>query len=72
MSIMQGGSGFPFLAEPVYRYMCTGESTGIVVSNDQVPDHTLRFVLDKVWIVFVMIIVLLICMLFYKDQCCRN
>ncbi len=48
MSIMQGGGGLPFLAEPVYNYLCTGVSTGIEVHNKDIPDHTLRFVLDKV------------------------
>ena len=45
---MQGGSGLPFLAVPVYDYLCTGKNTGIVVSSDEIPDPTLRFVVDKV------------------------
>ena len=48
MSVAQGGSGFPFLAEPVYKYLCTGECTGIQLSNEDAPDPTLKFVLEKV------------------------
>ena len=33
MSICQGGSGIPFVAQPVYRYLCTGKATGINVNN---------------------------------------
>ena len=47
MSITQGGNGFPFLAECVYKYFCS-ESTGISVPTDKVPDQTLRFALQKV------------------------
>ena len=49
MSITQGGSGFPFLAEPVYHYICTGEYTNVNIDNVDVPDPTLRFVLGKVY-----------------------
>ena len=48
MSICQGGSGIPFVAQPVYRYLCTGKATGINVNNVDIPDHALRFVVDKV------------------------
>ena len=46
MSITQGGNGFPFLAECVYTYLCSGESTGIFVPTDKVPDQTLRLALE--------------------------
>ena len=39
MSITQGGSGLPFVAECVYKYLCSGESTGISVPTDKVPDQ---------------------------------
>ena len=48
MSITQGGNGFPFLAECVYKYFCTGESTGASIPTEKVPDATLRFTLEKV------------------------
>ena len=48
MSIVQGGSGFPFLAPAVYEYLVSGKCTGITLQNSDVPDHTLQFVLSKV------------------------
>jgi len=48
MSIVQGGNGFPFLAEPVYDYLCTGRCTGISVGITTIPDPTLQFVVTKV------------------------
>ena len=48
MSILQGGNGFSFFAEPVYKYFTAGKRTGIDILNDQIPDHTLRFVIEKV------------------------
>ena len=48
MSICQGGSGIPFLAQPVYSYLCTGKSTGITVDNADIPDPVLQFVVEKV------------------------
>ena len=48
MSIIQGGSGLPFLAEPVYNYLCTGECTGLAIQTEEVPDPTVRFVLKRV------------------------
>lgn len=48
MSITQEGNGFPFLAECVYTYLCSGESTEISVHTDKVPDQTLRLALEIV------------------------
>ena len=48
MSILQGGNGFPFLADAVYDYFCTGVYTGINVTNEEIPDSTLQFVIEKV------------------------
>ena len=48
MSICQGSSGFPFLAEPVYMYLCTGKSTDISIDNWDAPDLVLQFALQKV------------------------
>lgn len=50
MSITQGRNGFPFLAECVYTYLCSGESAGISVPTDKVPYQTLRFALEKVYL----------------------
>ena len=40
MSILQGGNGFSFFAEPVYKYFTAGKCTGIDILNDQIPDIT--------------------------------
>ena len=48
MSIVQGGSGFPFLAPPVYDYFVTGKCTDVTVENCDVPDRTLQCILQKV------------------------
>lgn len=47
MSIMQGGNGFPFFATPVYDYYCYGKSTGFSVSNKELPDSTLAYIVEK-------------------------
>ena len=49
MSITKGGNGFPLLAECVYTYLCSGESTGISVPTYTVPNQTLQFALEKVY-----------------------
>ena len=41
MSIIQGGNGIPFLNQCVYNYLCGGDSTGITVSAESIPDRTL-------------------------------
>ena len=48
MSICQGGCGFPFLAQPVYTYLCTGKITEVVLASSDAPDPVLQFVLQKV------------------------
>ena len=37
MSIVQGGPGFPVLADATYRYMTTGETTNVKVSDEDLP-----------------------------------
>ena len=49
MSVVQGGNGFPFLADCVYEYLVSGVSTGIRIPMDKVPDPSLRFALEKVF-----------------------
>ena len=48
MSVCQGGSGLPFLAEPVYNYLCTGELREIEITTEDIPDPSLQFVIQKV------------------------
>ena len=57
MSICQGGCGIPFLAQPVYTYLCTGKCTGITVEYDDIPDPVLQFVVHKVQCVCVCVCV---------------
>ena len=42
MSVVQGGCGFPFLAEPVFNYLVDGSMKGI---NVAVSDSTVRFIM---------------------------
>lgn len=37
MSIVQGGPGFPVLADATYHYMTTGETTDVKVSDEDLP-----------------------------------
>ena len=37
MSVVQGGSGFPLLADAVIDYLSTGKSTGIQVLDEDLP-----------------------------------
>ena len=48
MSVTQGGYGFPFLALPVYHYLCTGKCTNVDIPAVDIPDPVLKFVLAKV------------------------
>ena len=44
MSICQGGCGFPFLAQPVYTYLCTGKITEVVLASSDAPDPVLQLI----------------------------
>ena len=57
MSIVQGGSGFPFLAPSVYEYFVTGKCTGITVDNGDIPDHMLKYIIEKVRLVCILIMI---------------
>ncbi len=48
MSVVQGGGGMPCQAGSVYHYMCTGKCTDVAIPLEEVPQGTLRFVLEKV------------------------
>lgn len=52
MSIVQGGSGFPFLAEAVYAFLCTNKCFGVMVNTDSVPYPTLLPLLNEVMFFF--------------------
>ncbi len=48
MAIIQGGSGFPFLAPPVYEYIVSGKCTGVAIETTDVPDQMLLITLQQV------------------------
>jgi len=37
ISLVQGGPGFPLLADAVYKYLCTGKTTNIEVDDEDLP-----------------------------------
>lgn len=48
LSILHGGNGLPFLAPPVYKYLVTGSYDSISVSASEIPESTMKFVVEKV------------------------
>lgn len=48
MSITQGGSGFPFMAPPVYEYISSGKYTDIECDIENISEPTLKFAVKKV------------------------
>ena len=50
MSICQdGGIGIPFLALPVCEYLCNEQCTGLSMELADLPDPTLKFVIENVY-----------------------
>ena len=48
MSLIQGGSGFPYLAPPMYDYLCGKDAISIEVSAEDVPSIDVTQLLQKV------------------------
>lgn len=48
MSIVQGGSGFPFLAPPIFQYICGVEIRRISISNEDVPEYDVKKLIEDV------------------------
>ena len=48
MSIANGGNGFPYLAPPMYEYLCGWDVTSISVADLDVPNYEVRELLSKV------------------------
>ena len=48
MSLLQQGSGFPYLAPPIYQYISGAELSEIDVSVEDVPSFELRNIIEKV------------------------
>ena len=47
-SIAQGGSGFPYLYEGVYEYLCGKEPNSVSTTASVIPDYAARSVVEKV------------------------
>ena len=50
MSFIHGGSGYPFFAPSLYKYVCGESVCSISPSVAEVPDHELRTALVEVYI----------------------
>ena len=50
MSLVQGGSGFPFFAPAMYDYMCGKDVCSLVPTVDEIPDAQLKITLVEVCI----------------------
>ena len=48
MSLVQGGSGFPYMAPPMYDYLCGIDILSIKVILDDVPSCEVRKLLQQV------------------------
>lgn len=48
MSIVQDGSGFSFLAPPVYQYICGVDIPRIAIADEDVPDYDVRKIIEEV------------------------
>ena len=48
LSIIHGGNGWPFLAQPVFEYIVTGTYHCIDVPTSEIPDPVLQHVIEKV------------------------
>ena len=51
MAVVQGGSGFHFLAPCVYQYLCGVDVLDIPVSTDDIPDYEVTTVVQKVHLI---------------------
>ena len=48
MSLVQEGSGFPFMAPPVYHYLCGIEMSSIHVTVDDTPIQEVTALIEEV------------------------
>ena len=50
LSVLHGGKGLPIFSASVYQYIASGSHTSIDVPICEIPDHTLKFIVQKVCI----------------------
>ncbi|CAI8002291.1 hypothetical protein GBAR_LOCUS3366 [Geodia barretti] len=48
ISLVQGGSGFPFFAPSTFSYLCGRDIRAVTVGQDEIPDIEIDIVLDEV------------------------
>lgn len=48
MSLVQGGSGYPFIAPPVYDYLCDIDLLKIEITVEDIPIAEIRRFVQKV------------------------
>lgn len=48
MSAVQGGPGFPFFANEVFKYFASGELTNLKVDDGVIPDPEIRIIVSEV------------------------
>ena len=48
LSLLNGGSGFPFLAESTYEYLCGVPLSSVTVLDNEIPSYEVKELLDKV------------------------
>lgn len=48
MSLIQGGSGLPFLAPAMYDYICGKDVCSIVATTGEIPNAELKATLERV------------------------
>ena len=48
VSIVQGGSGFPFFSECMFKYLCGADIRSIRISLCEVPHYSVKTLLEKV------------------------
>ena len=55
MSLLQGGSGFPFIAPSVYKYLSLGgaELNAIDISAHDVPRPDVKVLIEEIYYCFV-------------------
>ena len=45
---MQDGSGFPYIAPPIYAYLCDAELSTIKVTVEDIPEFQVRALIEEV------------------------
>lgn len=48
VSIVQGGSGYPFFAPCFYSYLCGADISSIIIGRDEIPHGEIRMILQEV------------------------